>query len=89
MPYYFTRAFSYCPNKPRHPLLKLMFGLLGLMLLAVLLVFGVVFAVGMLVLATVRRMRRGQPARAAAATPTNVIDGEFQVVGQAANARLG
>ena len=35
MTFFFHRMFSYCPSKPRNPLLKVLVGLLGLALLLV------------------------------------------------------
>jgi len=75
MPFRFQRLFSYCPSKPRHPLLRLLVGLLGLMLLAVLLVFGLVIGLGMLLFAAARRLFR--PAAAPARAEEGVIEGEF------------
>lgn len=67
----------FAPRKPRHPLLRLALGLLGLALLAVLLVFGVVIGAGMLAVGLVARVlrQRGQPA-----SRQDVLDGEFRIV---------
>ena len=81
MPFFVHRIFTYQPSKPRHPLLRLVFGLLGLVLLAVLVVVGLFVGLGMLLFAAFRRMLRG--ASAATAAPRveeNVIDGEYSVV---------
>jgi hypothetical protein len=81
MPFFVHRIFTYQPSKPRHPLLRLVFGLLGLVLLAVLVVVGLFVGLGMLMFAAVRRMLRG--ANVAAAAPRveeNVIDGEYSVI---------
>ena len=77
MPFFVHRIFTYQPSKPRHPLLRLVLGLLGLVVLAVLVVVGLFVGLGMLLFAAVRRMLR--PAPAAAAQP-NVIEGEYAVV---------
>ena len=80
MPVFVHRLFSFTPSKPRNPLLKLAWGLLGLMLLVVLLVFGLFIGIGMLVFAGVRRMLR---APTIAPTPSRIegaIDGEFSVI---------
>ena len=69
----------FAPRKPRHPLLKLAIGLVGLALLAVLLVFGVVIGIGMLAIGLAARLlrhsRSPQPA-----SHGNALDGEFRVV---------
>lgn len=74
------RFFSFTPSKPRHPLLRLVFGLFGLALLALLVVFGLFIGIGMLLFAAVRRMLRGGPVAAEAGCAEGVIDGEFAVV---------
>jgi hypothetical protein len=78
MPIFVHRIFTYTPSKPRHPLLRLVLGLLGLVVLAVLVVVGLFVGLGMLLFAAVRRMLR-----APAAAPQRVeavIDGEYSVV---------
>lgn len=76
MTVFFRRMFSYCPSKPRHPLVRVLVGLLGLALLLVLVVFGLVIGLGMLLFTAVRRLLRGarQPRAAADA---GVIEGEY------------
>lgn len=69
------RFFSYCPSKPRSPLLRLLVGALGLALLLVLVAVGLVVGLGMLLFAAVRRMMR--PAAAKARADSGVIEGEF------------
>ena len=76
------RFFSFTPSKPRHPLLRLVLGLLGLVLLAVLVVGGLFVGLGMLMFAATRRLLRA-PKAANAAAPAHiegVIDGEFSVI---------
>ena len=75
------RIFAFRPHKPRHPLVKLAAGLLGVALLALLVVFGLFIGIGMLLFATVRRIMRPQPARPQAG-PEMVIEGEYSVVRQ-------
>jgi hypothetical protein len=75
MPFRFQRLFSYCPSKPRHPFLRLLVGLLGVLLLGVLLVFGLVIGLGMLLFAAARRLFR--PAATPARAEAGVIEGEF------------
>ena len=80
MPIFVHRFFSFTPSKPRHPLLRLVLGLLGVMLLALLVVFGLFIGLGMLLFAAVRRMLRPAPAATAPEQVEGVIDGEFSVV---------
>lgn len=78
MPFFVHRIFTYSPSKPRHPLLRLVLGLLGIVVLAVLVVVGLFVGLGMLLFAALRRMLR-----APAAAPRKVeavIDGEYSVV---------
>jgi hypothetical protein len=77
MPVFMHRAFTYCPSKPRSHLLRLLIGLLGLVLLAVLVVVGLFVGLGMLLFAAVRRLMR--PGQRAAAVE-DALDGEFTVV---------
>ncbi|GAB2661920.1 hypothetical protein [Arenimonas aestuarii] len=76
MTFFFHRMFSYCPSKPRNPLLKVLVGLLGLALLLVLVGFGLVIGLGMLLFAGARRLF-GATRRPAAAAPADVIEGEY------------
>ena len=86
MPVFIHRAFTYCPGKPRNPLLRLLIGMLGLALLVVLVVVGLFVGLCMLLFAAVRRlMRSGQ---ASAIKPENVLDGEYTVI-QKRSASLG
>ena len=78
MPIFVHRIFTYSPSKPRHPLLRLVLGMLGVVVLAMLVVVGLFVGLGMLAFAAVRRMLRA-PVKA---TPQvdSVIDGEYSVV---------
>lgn len=78
MPVFMYRLFHMRPAKPRNPLLKLVLGLVGVALLAVLLVFGLFIGLGMLLFAAVRRMLR--PAATAPARVDGAIEGEYRVV---------
>jgi hypothetical protein len=79
MPIFIHRAFTYCPSKPRNPLLRLLIGLLGLVLLVVLVVVGLFVGLGMLLFAAARRLlRSGTTARPTAAD--DALDGEYTVV---------
>ncbi|GAB2496955.1 hypothetical protein [Arenimonas alkanexedens] len=70
------RIFSYCPSKPRNPLLRLLVGVLGLALLLVLVAVGLVVGLGMLLFAAVRRLMRAHAA-APSRAQSGVIEGEF------------
>lgn len=73
----------FAPRKPRHPLLRVAVGLLGLLLLAGLLVVGVVVGTAMLAVGLVRRLLGGR------GTPQvrdgNVVDAEYRVVDKPAH----
>lgn len=66
------------PRKPRHALTRLLFGLLGLIVLALLLVVGVFVGAAMLAGGLLVRLlrRRGKPI----AERKRVVDGEYRVV---------
>lgn len=76
------RFFAFRPYKPRNPLLRLAVGLIGLVLLAFLVVFGLFAGLGMLLYAAVRRMTRPHHKAAQATTmrDPNTIDGEYSIV---------
>lgn len=78
MPIFVHRIFTFTPSKPRHPLLRLLLGLVGVALLAVLVVGGLFVGLGMLLFAAVRRMMRAPSA--APAQVEHVIDGQFSVI---------
>ena len=80
MPFFVHRIFTDQPSKPRHPLLRLVFGLLGLVLLAVLVVAGLFVGLGMLLFAAFRRMLRAPAAAAPREVEESVIEGEYSVV---------
>jgi hypothetical protein len=77
MPIFVHRFFTYTPSKPRHPLLRLVLGLLGLVVLAGLVVVGLFVGLGMLGFTAVRRMLR-KPA--AAPVEPSVIDAQYTVI---------
>lgn len=79
MPIFVHRIFTYSPSKPRHPLLRLVLGMLGVLVLAMLVVVGLFVGLGMLTFAALRRMLR-TPAKAAPRQVDLVIDGEYSVV---------
>lgn len=74
----------FAPRKPRHPLLKLAFGLVGVALLAVLVVIGLFVGVAMLLGGALLRLLRlrGQPV--ARRADARVVEGEYRVVGKPA-----
>lgn len=76
----FRNAFA--PRKPRHPLLRLAFGLVGLGLLLALVFVSVFVGVAMLAAGLLYRLwtRRGKPI----ARDKRAMDGEFRVVGKPA-----
>jgi len=80
MPIFMHRVFSYCPSKPRSPLMRLLFGMLGLLLLAFLLVFGIFIGAAMLLFAAARRLLRSRTSASATSQPSDVIDAEYQVI---------
>lgn len=73
------------PRKPRHPLLRFGFGLVGLALLVLLVMFSVFVGAAMIAAGVVYRLwsRRGKPVAGQHADP-HVVEGEFNVVGRAA-----
>lgn len=72
----FRNAFA--PRKPRHPLLRVGLGLLGLALLCVLVFFSVFVGAAMIVGGLLYKLlrQRGKPV----ARDGRVMDGEFRVV---------
>jgi len=78
MPVFMYRLFNMRPAKPRNPLVRLALGMIGVLLLAVLVVFGLFIGLGMLLFAAVRRMLRPAPS---VTTPLEgSIEGEYRVV---------
>lgn len=74
---FFARLHRLRPSRPRHPLLRVVFALLGLGLVVVLVVGGVFVGLGMLAF---RGARRLMGARKAAAPQGKVLDAEYRVV---------
>ena len=66
------------PRKPRMPLLRAVLGVVGLVLLAVLVFFGLFVGAAMLAVGLAWRLLRRSPARAS--TPAQVVDAEYRVV---------
>ena len=74
---FFARLHRLRPSRPRNPLLRIGFALLGVALLAVLLVGGVFVGLGMLAFSGARRLMRARKAKAA---PGQVLEGQYRVV---------
>lgn len=76
----FRTAFA--PRKPRHPLVRLAIGLLGLGLLLVLVFFSVFVGIAMLTVGVLYRLlrSRGKPQ----VRDRRVVDGEYRVVAKSA-----
>src|SRR5690554_8110672 len=79
---YRSASFSavFAPRKPRHPLTRLLFGLAGIALLAVLLVFGVVIGAAMLAAGLAIRLLAGRRGTASTSGGGTVLDGDYRVV---------
>ncbi|MGO1893730.1 MAG: hypothetical protein ACTH0Y_11225 [Luteimonas sp.] len=79
---YRSASFSavFAPRKPRHPLVRMLFGLAGIALLAALLVFGVVIGAAMLATGLVMRLLGRRPAAATTQDGGTVLDGDYRVV---------
>ena len=73
------RLYRLRPCKPRNPLLRVVCGMIGVALLAMLVVLGLFVGLGMLLFAALRRMLRPAPA-VAAAPQERIIEGEYAVV---------
>lgn len=78
----FPAGFStvFAPRKPRHPLARLLLGVVGVALLAVLLVLGLVVGAAMLAGGLLLRLlrQRGKPMAS-----RRVVDAEYRVVPKA------
>ena len=70
---------AFAPRKPRHPLLRLVFGLVGLALLCLLVFFSVFVGAAMIIVGVAWKLlsQRGKPA---AVRDAHVVEGEFHVV---------
>lgn len=73
---------AFAPRKPRHRLLRVVLGLIGLGLLAVLLVFGVFIGAAMLATGLGYRLwrQRGQPIAHDRAQVGGYVEGEYRVI---------
>lgn len=73
----------FAPRRPRHPIVRLMVGVLGAALLALLVIFGLFVGIAMLALTAGWKLWRtlGAPARPRVDTNTvSAIEGEYAVV---------
>ena len=71
------------PRRPRHPLLRLALGLLGITLLVALVVLGVFVGAAMLTGGMLRRLWTQRGARDSVRRRGRTLDGDYQVVGKA------
>jgi len=76
MPGIFARLHRLRPTRPRNPLLRIGFALLGVALLVVLLVGGVFVGLGMLAFRAAQRLRRARHAKGTG----EVLEAEYRVV---------
>lgn len=67
----------FAPRKPRHPLLRVGLGLVGVAMLAVLLVVGLFVGAAMILFGITRRLLVRQPAPR---RDTRIVDAEYRVV---------
>ena len=68
------------PRKPRHRLARFVFGLVGLVLLGLLVVFGVVVGAAMLAAGLGYKLWHGRRAVGRQRQDPRVVDGEYRVV---------
>lgn len=87
-----TRAFRFdtsrlhaffAPRKPRHPLLRIVAGLAGLVVLGLMLVAGLFVGTAMLLVGLGMRLARGRTRPARTTRDPNVVEGEYRIVGKA------
>lgn len=79
----------FAPRKPRHPLLRIALGVVGVALLAVLVVVGVFVGAAMLLAAAAMRLLRVDRRAPARAAQARVVEGEYRVVGKRDLRRAG
>ena len=75
----------FAPRKPRHPLLRIALGLVGVAMLAVLLVAGVFIGAAMILFGIARRLLARNPAPR---RDTRIVDAEYRVVRERDHAAL-
>jgi len=79
MPGLFARLHRLRPSRPRHPLLRVAFALMGAFLLLLLLAGGVFVGLGMLAFRAARKLSQ----RRSASPKNGVLDAEYRVVSNA------
>jgi hypothetical protein len=72
-------SFTFTPRKPRHPLLRLAFGLVGVCVLGLLLVLGLFVGAAMLMGGLLFKSLRRKPDESFAGDG-NIVEGEYRVV---------
>ncbi len=70
----------FSPRKPRTPALRVLFGLVGVALLALLVFFGLFVGAAMLTAGLAWRLLRRRGGQASTARPARVVDAEYRVV---------
>lgn len=75
----------FAPRKPRHPLLRIALGLLGVAMLAVLLVVGLFVGAAMILFGITRRLLVRRPA---ARPDARIVEAEYRVVRERNHAAL-
>lgn len=73
----------FAPRKPRHPLLRVLAGFAGLVVLGLMLVAGLFVGTAMLLAGLGLRLARGRVRPAPAPRDRNVVDAEYRIVGKA------
>lgn len=82
------RSFALrAPRRPRHPLLRAVFGLIGIALLLVLVVAGLAVGLIMLLLGTLWRGLAGSNARHRIRSKDRTLDGQYRIVQRPSLAR--
>lgn len=75
------RAFRFAsPRRPRHPLLRIAFGLLSVIVLLFLVIAGVFIGAAMLFAGALLRLWQQRNKPVAQRASTNSIDGEYRVI---------
>ena len=73
---------AFAPRKPRHPLVRVALGVLGVALLVVLVFFSVFVGVAMLAAGLLLRLWRQRGKPLARGAERRVVDAEYRVVGK-------
>ncbi|MDR2871984.1 MAG: hypothetical protein LBV45_05600 [Xanthomonadaceae bacterium] len=70
----------FAPRKPRHIVLRAMFGILGLAMLTILLFFGLLIGTAMLAATLLYKLVSSVRNRAPVHSAGNIVEGEYRVV---------